>query len=68
MNFIEPNTYEELSARASAIICGQVAMKPQCVLGLAIGSSPLGTYEKIAEKNNAGRLIAARYIRARAIL
>ena len=42
MNFIKVNNYDELSA--------QVVMKPNCVLGLATGSSPLGTYEKIAEK------------------
>lgn len=56
MNFIKVNTYEELSSRAAAIICGQVALKPKCVLGLATGSSPLGTYEKIAEKNRAGEI------------
>lgn len=56
MNFIKVNTYEELSAKAAAIICGQVAMKPECVLGLATGSSPLGTYAKMAEKNEAGEV------------
>lgn len=56
MNFIKVNTYEELSARAAAIICGQVAMKPNCVLGLATGSSPVGAYKKIAEKNNTGEV------------
>lgn len=56
MNFIKVKTYEELSIRASAIICGQVAMKPNCVLGLATGSSPLGTYARIIEKNNAGEV------------
>ena len=56
MNFIKVDTYEELSARAAAIICGQVAMKPNCVLGLATGSSPLGTYAKMAEKNKAGEI------------
>ena len=56
MNFIKVKTYEELSICASAIICGQVAMKPNCVLGLATGSSPLGTYARIIEKNNAGEV------------
>lgn len=56
MNFIRVNTYEELSTLASAIICGQVAMKPKCVLGLATGSSPLGTYKKMAEKNKLGEI------------
>lgn len=56
MNFIKVNTYEELSARAAAIICAQVIMKPDCVLGLATGSSPLGTYAKMAEKYSAGEV------------
>lgn len=56
MNFIKVSTYEELSTLASAIICGQVALKPRCVLGLATGSSPLGTYKKITEKNKAGEV------------
>ena len=56
MNFIKVKTYDELSARAAAIICGQVALKPNCVLGLATGSSPLGAYAKIAEKYNAGEV------------
>ena len=56
MNFIKVKTYDELSARAAAIICGQVALKPGCVLGLATGSSPLGAYAKIAEKYNAGEV------------
>lgn len=56
MNFIKVKTYDELSTRAAAIICGQVALKPNCVLGLATGSSPLGAYAKIAEKYNAGEV------------
>ena len=56
MNFIRVNNYEQLSARAAAIICAQVLIKPNCVLGLATGSSPLGTYAKIAEKCNAGEV------------
>lgn len=56
MNFIKVKTYEELSKMAGAIICGQVAMKPNCVLGLATGSSPLGTYAKMAEKNKNGEV------------
>ncbi len=56
MNFIRVNTYEELSTRAAALICDQVATKPQCVLGLATGSSPLGAYGKIVEKNQAGEV------------
>lgn len=44
MNYIEVETYEELSRKAAAIIAAQVISKPESVLGLATGSSPLGTY------------------------
>ncbi len=56
MNFIKVKTYDELSTRAAALICAQVVMKPDCTLGLATGSSPLGTYKKIIEKYNAGEV------------
>ena len=56
MKFIKVKTYEELSARAAEIIGAQVVMKPQCVLGLATGSSPLGTYAILAEKYERGEL------------
>lgn len=49
MNFIEVNSYEELSRRAAGIIAAQVISKPESVLGLATGSSPLGTYECLAK-------------------
>ena len=56
MNFIKVENYEKLSAIAANIIASQVTLKPNCVLGLATGSSPLGTYAKLAEKYNAGEL------------
>jgi len=56
MNFIKVDTYDKLSAIAANIIAAQVTLKPDCVLGLATGSSPLGTYAKLAEKYNAGEL------------
>ena len=54
MKFITVNNYEELSKKAANIIAAQVISKPCCVLGLATGSTPLGTYEKLAEYNKAG--------------
>ena len=56
MNFIKVDSYDKLSAIAANIIAAQVIMKPDCVLGLATGSSPLGTYEKLSEKCAAGEL------------
>ena len=54
MKFIGVKTYEELSEIAANIIAAQVTLKPDCVLGLATGSTPVGTYKKLAEKNKAG--------------
>ena len=56
MNFIKVETYDQLSSIAANIIAAQVIMKPDCVLGLATGSSPLGTYAKLIEKCSAGEL------------
>ena len=56
MKFITVKTYDELSNLAANIIAAQVVLKPNCVLGLATGSSPLGTYAKLAEKCAAGDL------------
>ena len=50
MRYNTVKNYDELSTKAAALICAQVNVKPNCVLGLATGSSPLGTYAKIVEK------------------
>ena len=50
MNFIKVENYEQLSRKAANIIASQVIMKPNCVLGLATGSSPIGTYKELIDK------------------
>ena len=49
MKFITVENYEILSRKAAAIIAAQVIAKPNCVLGLATGSSPIGTYKNLIE-------------------
>ncbi len=56
MKFITVETYDELSRKAADLIASQIIMKPRCVLGLATGSSPVGTYKKLIEKCSAGDL------------
>ncbi len=56
MRILETKNYEEMSTLAAEIIGAQVLLKPRCVLGLATGSSPIGTYEKLVESYRAGRL------------
>ena len=56
MRIISVENYEELSSRAADIIAAQVILKPDCVLGLATGSSPVGTYKKLIERCEKGEL------------
>ncbi len=56
MKFIKVDSYEKLSVTAANIIAAQVIMKPNCVLGLATGSSPVGTYKQLIKKCEAGEL------------
>lgn len=56
MRFYNVDSYEKLSHKTSDIIASQVILKPNCVLGLATGSSPLGTYANLAEKYSRGEL------------
>ena len=48
--------YEEMSEKAARIIAAQVILKPECVLGLATGSSPVGTYQRLVERYRAGKI------------
>ena len=48
--------YAEASKIAANLIASQVIMKPNCVLGLATGSTPIGTYECLVEKYKNGDL------------
>lgn len=48
--------YHDMSRKAANIISAQVIMKPNCVLGLATGSSPVGTYEQLIEWYKKGDL------------
>lgn len=56
MKIIKARDYEELSRKAAAVIAAQVISKPRCVLGLATGSSPVGTYEWLVRWYNRGDL------------
>jgi len=47
MDIIIRETYEELSKYAANVIAGYVKSKPDCVLGLATGSTPIGTYKEL---------------------
>ena len=56
MKIYKAKDYDELSRKAASIIASQVLMKPECVLGLATGSTPIGTYKQLIEWYNKGDL------------
>ena len=56
MRILETNSYEEMSLLAARMIGAQVLLKPDCVLGLATGTSPLGTYSELVKDCKAGIL------------
>lgn len=49
MRIIEAKDYTDLSRKAANVISAQVILKPNAVLGLATGSTPIGTYEQLIE-------------------
>ncbi len=56
MRIIVTKDYEDMSKKTAAIIAAQVAEKPDCVLGLATGSTPIGTYKNLVEWYENGSL------------
>lgn len=56
MEIIIKKNYEEMSKVAASIIADQIKSKPNSVLGLATGSTPIGTYDELVSKNKAGEI------------
>jgi glucosamine-6-phosphate deaminase len=56
MRIICAKDYKEMSEMAADVIGAQVLLKPDAVLGLATGSTPIGTYEELVRRYEAGRL------------
>lgn len=42
MRIYKAKDYADMSRKAANIVSAQVIMKPNCVLGLATGSTPIG--------------------------
>lgn len=56
MKIIRTKNYDMMSRKAATVIAAQVVNKPDCVLGLATGSTPIGTYKRLIEMYNDGDL------------
>ena len=54
MKIIRAKDYQDMSRKAANIISAQVIMKPDCVLGLATGGTPVGTYAQLVDWYNKG--------------
>ena len=51
--FIEEN-FEAIGKRAAQMIAGEMGLKPNLVLGLATGSTPLSTYQQLIQMHKEG--------------
>ena len=56
MKIIRAKDYQDMSRKAANIISAQVIMTPDCVLGLATGGTPVGTYAQLVDWYNKGDL------------
>ena len=56
MKVIKTKDYADMSRKAANIISAQIILKPDSVLGLATGSTPVGTYEELTKRYNQGDL------------
>lgn len=54
MNILTFNSEEKLNEAGAGIIAGIVQTKPQAVLGLATGGTPIGIYKQLVKKYEAG--------------
>ena len=56
MKIYKAKDYQDMSRKAANIISAQVITKPDCVLGLATGSTPEGMYAQLVEWYKKGDL------------
>ncbi|RBP44029.1 glucosamine-6-phosphate deaminase [Garciella nitratireducens] len=47
MRILEVKDYQEMSKKAANIVASQIILKPNSVLGLATGSTPIGMYQDL---------------------
>lgn len=56
MRIIVEKDYKELSRRAANILTSQIVLKPDSVLGLATGSTPIGVYKELIRAYKEGTI------------
>ncbi len=56
MKIYEMENYDQMSRKAAGIMAAQIIAKPDSVLGLATGSTPIGMYKELIKGYEAGDL------------
>jgi glucosamine-6-phosphate deaminase len=56
MEVVVPASYEKMSKAAAAVIADVINAKPNAVLGMATGSTPLGVYQELVRMHQQGNL------------
>ena len=56
MRIVKAKDYQDMSNKAADVIASQITLKPDSVLGLATGSTPVGAYKELISKCAQGRL------------
>ena len=56
MRVIRKANYEEASKACAELIASQIRLKPDCKIGLATGSTPVGTYKALVDMYKEGSL------------
>jgi len=56
MKIYVADDYKSMSRKAANLVSAQIILKPNCVLGLATGSTPIGLYEQLADWYEKGDL------------
>lgn len=56
MELIVAGSYEEMSRVAADVLAAAVAAKPECVLGLATGTTPIGLYAQLVADYREGKI------------
>lgn len=56
MRVIVCKSYDEMSDKAAKIVASQLILKPDSILGLATGTTPIGMYKRLIEMNKSGEI------------
>lgn len=56
LKIIVCENYEEMSRQAAKIVSSQLIVKPNSILGLATGSTPIGLYQNLIQMNQKGEI------------